>query len=388
MFSNSIRDVLFGENSSLEIGRKLKELNATSALCIYDQGVKAAGLTGKIISAIENEGIKTVSIDNVMPDPSIEALDDMAQVGRAANVNAVVAIGGGSSIDAAKVINLLLTNPGSAADYIKNRPANSVHPLFLIPTTAGTGSECSDLAVVSDLQNKSKVAIIAPQLRATLAIVDPVLTWGMPGAITAFTGMDALSHGIEGYTSKYRNQLIDVLNRECIRLAWENLPIVAATPSDAAARSNMSFASMLGGFSICNAPIHLGHTTAHMLGAYFHIPHGTACALVIPSVVEQMAVYGDEDICSRICEIGEIMGLNTGGKKPADAGLEIGDALRELNKKIGIPLLSSYVDSLEQLLSIVPSVIEDPDGTLNFSPIAVTPEIVESMLKKEYYVGS
>ena len=384
MFCNSIRDVLFGENSSLEIGKKLKELGVASALCVYDQGVKAAGLTDKIIKAIEGEGIKTVSIDNVQADPSIEALDDMAQAGRSANVDAVVAIGGGSSIDAAKLINLLITNPGSVEKYIKTKPEQAVKPLFLLPTTSGTGSECSDLAVVSDLKNKSKVAIIAPQLRATLAIVDPVLTWGMPKSITAYTGMDALSHGIEGYTSKYRNQLIDVLNRECIRLAWENLPVAVSNPSDAIARSNMCFSSMLGGMSICNCPIHLGHTTAHMLGAFFHIPHGTACALILPSVVEQMAIHGDEDICTRICEMGEIIGLDTGGKDAADVGNGIGAAVRELNKTIGIPLLSSFVDDVDQLLSIVPNVLEDPDGTLNFSPIAVTPVIVEAMLKREY----
>jgi len=387
MFFCNIRDVLFGENASLEIGTKLKELGVTSALCMYDKGVKAAGITDKIIGVIESEGIRTVSIDDVQMDPSIELIDSMAQTGRAAQVNAVVAIGGGSSIDAAKTVNLLLTNPGSAEDYITKAPENPVHPLFLIPTTAGTGSECSDLAVVSDLKNKTKVAIKSVYMRATLAIVDPVLTWGLPKAITAYTGMDALTHCVEGYTSKYRNQMIDVLNREGIRLAWENLPVAVANPGDKTARSNMCFSSMLGGISLPIAPIHLGHTIAHYLGAFFYIPHGIACAVLIPGVIEQLAIHGDEDICARIREIGGFMGLDT-GLKDAEIGYAVGAALREMNKTIGIPLLSGYVESLDQLLSVVPSVIEDPDGTLNFAPIAITPAIVSNILEKEYKVGS
>lgn len=382
MYSIDLRKMLFGEGASLEIGKKLKEYGAGSALCIYDSGVKAAGLVDPIVSAIEAEGIRVVCCDKVIADPTDKSVDEIAALGRRENIDAVVAIGGGSSLDTAKMVNILLTNPGFIMDYIGFNHTAPVKPLFLIPTTAGTGSECTAAAILTDTVHKCKLPVLGKACAAELAIVDSALTMGLPKSITAYTGMDALCHAVEGYTSIFRNQIIGILNKEAVRLIAENLPKVVNEPRNAEARNNMCLASSLGGWSLTNCIVHMTHALGHAIGAHYHVQHGASCALFLPSTVEQLAKLGDADVARRIRDIGDCLGICSEELDNAAAGRRIGGGIRDLNKRIGIPPLRSYVPSLEDLLALTDQISGDHD--LDFAPIKVTQDIIREVMTREY----
>jgi alcohol dehydrogenase len=246
---NHMTPVLFGEGTSLQTGERLKALGCKKVLAVYDKGVKQAGITEKIIESIKEQGIEVAVFDGVKADPPDTMIDEGAEVGRKAGVDGVVGIGGGSTMDTAKTINLLLNNPGKVQDYMgTGKELKPGKNLILLPTTSGTGSEVTMFAVITDTADENKKKGLAgPLVRANLAIVDPVLTAGMPPSITADTGMDAYAHAVEAIMGNNRNPMSDLLGEQAISLVMRYLPKAVKNGKDMEARTQMSYAAMLAG---------------------------------------------------------------------------------------------------------------------------------------------
>ena len=373
--------VLFGEETYLQAAQKIKENKVSKVLCIFDKGIKLAGIVEKIVSTLKAEGIKVIEFDGVMQDPSVEIIDAAGELARQEKVEAIIGIGGGSSMDAAKAVNVLLGNPGSISQYFDHSiPQNPGKPLFLIPTTAGTGSEVTTVAVISDTKAGKKRGVVGKNCTATLAIVDPTLTLGLPPDITAATGMDTFAHAAEAFTSAMSNPMSDILAIEAISLTARFLPVAVKESSNIEARSKMSFASTLAGMAFSNAFIHLGHAIAHAIGATHHVPHSIACGNVLPGAIE----FVSDIMPEKVRVIGKAMGINVPenlfGKK---LGFIVGDAVRELNKQIKLPTLKQF--NIQE--SDFPGIAREALTAAGAShcPREFTEEDVLQILQKEYY---
>ncbi|MFC1532609.1 iron-containing alcohol dehydrogenase [Thermodesulfobacteriota bacterium] len=368
---------LVGENASLRAGLRLKDLGCNKAFIIYDKGIKAARLPDKIVENIEKLGIKTIHYDGVLPDPPDYMVEEAAEIGRKEAVDAIVAIGGGSTLDTAKAVRILLVNPPPIRKYYGNDKAPELGPpLILIPTTAGTGSEVTSVAVLTNTHSNKKTAPFGKNCIATLAIVDPVLTLGMPPAITAATGMDAFSHAAEAITSSKETPVSDLLAKEAIALIVKSLPNAVENGSDIQARYDMIYASMLAGYAFNDAMVHLGHSIAHTLGSLFHVHHGTACGIALPEVISHVAPV----IPEKVKLVGIAMGVKMYKRdSPKTIGLKVRDAIRAFNKTIGLPSLKEYITE-----SDIDRIAADSVAGGVFCPNRATLDEISQMLYNAY----
>ena len=376
---NLLPPVLFGTDTSLKAGERLKELGCTKVLVVYDQGVKKAGIPDKIIASVKAAGIGVAVYEGVQADPPFPTLEECAAIGRKENVDGVLAIGGGSTMDTAKAANVLLTNPSPIKQYTV-RGGPSMKPgkvLVLIPTTSGTGSEVTTVAVLTDPEDHKKKGIGG--VRGTLAIVDPLLTVGMPPSITADTGMDVLSHAIEAITANRANPMSDVLGEKAINLVMAYLPRAVKDGSDIEVRTKMSFAAMLGGWSFINSNTQLGHAFGHALGSLYHIPHGNACGVALPEIVE----FISDAIPEPMRLVGKAMGLKTDERVSAvKAGTMVRDALIDFNKKIGQKTLKQLNIKESALPEIAKSITTE--FLVASSPKKISEEDILKILQKAY----
>lgn len=380
---NHMTPVLFGEDASLQTGERLKALGCKKVLAVYDQGVKNAGITDKIIDSIKEQGIEVAVFDGVKADPPDTMIDEGAEVGRKENVDGVVAIGGGSPMDTAKAINLLLNNPGKIKEYMGGPDAKPLTPgkvLILVSTTAGTGSEVTMFAVITDTSDENKKKGIAgPMVRGNLAIVDPVLTVGMPPSITADTGMDAYAHAFEAITGQNRNPMSDLFGEKAISLVMEYLPKAVKDGKDMEARIQMSYAATLAGYAFNDSLTHMGHSLGHTLGSIFHIPHGNACGVAMPDIVEYLA----EAVPEPIARIGKAMGLDIkAGVSPKDVAKQVADKLAAFNKEVGQKTLKELGVKEEDLEKVAQRAFDE--HMWGMSPRKPSPEDMLGILKKAY----
>jgi alcohol dehydrogenase len=378
---NHMTPVLFGEGTSLQTGERLKTLGCKKVLAVYDKGVKQAGITDKIIESIKEQGIEVAVFDGVKADPPDTMIDEGAEIGRKAGVDGVVGIGGGSTMDTAKTINLLLNNPGKVKDYMgTGKELKPGKNLILLPTTAGTGSEVTMFAVITDTADENKKKGMAgPLVRANLAIVDPTLTVGMPPLITADTGMDAYAHAVEAIMGNNRNPMSDLLGEQAISLVMKYLPKAVKNGKDMEARTEMSYAAMLAGYSFNDSLTHMGHSLGHTLGSIFHIPHGNACGVAMPEIIEYLA----EDVPGPIRLIGKAMGLKIKATaSPKEAAAQVAEALAAFNKEIGQNTLKELGVKESDLKKVAQAAFDQ--GMWRLSPRETSAEDMLGILQKAY----
>ncbi|NLA86854.1 MAG: iron-containing alcohol dehydrogenase, partial [Clostridiales bacterium] len=284
---SSPNPILFGTGTSLSVGEKLKEFGCKKVLVVYDKGIKSSGLADKIIKIISDAGIDTVTYDGVQADPPDWSVNEAGELGIREKVDGVVGVGGGSSLDTAKGAKMLQTNPPPINKYFGREGVVTVTsvPLIVIPTTAGTGSECTPGGVITDTQNNIKTNIAGVGCTVNLGIVDPELTLGLPPSVTASTGMDALCHAVESYTSMLANSFCELTGKKAFTLVGKYLVRAFENGADLEAREGMMLASTLGGISMSGPLCHLAHDIGKVLGGKFHIPHGNGCASCLPQVM-------------------------------------------------------------------------------------------------------
>ncbi|MBY5801978.1 iron-containing alcohol dehydrogenase [Rhizobium leguminosarum] len=279
--------ILIEAGASSKIGELLKGCKAAHVLLVTDEGVRAAGLTRNAEAAIAEAGIALTVFDGVVVDAPSHVIEAAAEICRECGVDAVVAIGGGSALDTAKLVAYLAKTPDKLDDiYGIDLATGDRLPLLLVPTTAGTGSEVTPISIVKS-PNDEKKAVISPRLIPDWVILDPVLTLGLPPHLTAQTGIDAMAHAIEAYTGKIKkNPTSDRFALKALALLSANLRKVYTDGSDLKARSDMQIGSMLAGMAFANSPVGAVHALAYPIGEIFHVGHGLSVALVLPYVLE------------------------------------------------------------------------------------------------------
>lgn len=280
-------NILFEAGASKKIGDLVKGYGAKHALLVTDKGVRAAGLTREAEGALAEAGIALTIFEDVVPDPPSEVIEQAAELCRMQGIDVVLSIGGGSALDTAKLVAYLAKTPDKLDDiYGVGLAKGERLPLLLVPTTAGTGSEVTPIAIVTTPSFEKK-GVVSPRLIPDWAILDPVLTLGLPAHVTAATGIDAMVHAIEAYTSKVKkNPISDQLALKALELLSANVRTVCTDGSNLEARSQMLLGSMLAGMAFANAPVAAVHALAYPIGALFHVPHGLSNALVLPHVLE------------------------------------------------------------------------------------------------------
>jgi alcohol dehydrogenase class IV len=277
------RRILFGLGAVEKIGTEAQLLKAKKVLIITDPGVIQAGLLEGVEKSLQSAGIPFALFDGVEPDPRIEVVKKSVEKAKKEGINLIIGFGGGSSLDIAKVTSILITNPRKIDSFFGiDLVPNPGVPVILVPTTAGTGSEVTPIAILSDTKEKLKKGIVSPTLFPEVAIVDPKLTIGLPPSVTAFTGMDALTHAIEAYYSVNATDITDLLAYRAMELLSKNLRMAYAHGENLAARSSMMEGSLLAGIAFANAGVGAVHAFAYPLGGEFHLAHGLTNTLMLP----------------------------------------------------------------------------------------------------------
>ncbi len=285
LFSTTSR-ILMGPGCIDQICTEIRALKGEKVFIVTDPGIVKAGLLDSLLSPLKNEGIAYDLFGDVEPEPRIEVVDRALTQLKDAGCDTVIALGGGSSIDIGKLVAAMAANPGHVTDYFGTdllpRPGL---PLIAIPTTAGTGSEVTPVAILSDEAEHLKKGVVSRYLFPSLALLDPSLTTGLPPTVTAFTGMDALIHAMEAYTSVNANSLTDHLAFRAIELTSRNLLTAYANGNNLDARSNMLEGSLLAGMAFANAGVTAVHAFAYPIGGEFHhICHGLSNSIMLPHV--------------------------------------------------------------------------------------------------------
>ena len=285
--------ILAGVGSLERLGEEAKALEAKKGLLVTDKGVIASGIVEKIQAVLKREGIVIDIFDKVISDPDIGCAEACIEMAKKGKYDLILGLGGGSSMDIASVASVMCTNPGTVQDYLGvNLVKNPGIPTILIPTTAGTGAEATPNAILTDTEAKLKKAVVSPYILPRVAIVDPLLTLSMPPTVTSSTGIDALTHAIETYTSNNATILSELFSKEAIIRIGRSLRTAVANGNNLEARYDMSIGSLYAGIAITNAGVTAVHALAYPLGGQFNVAHGIANGLLLPYVME-FNVLGD-----------------------------------------------------------------------------------------------
>jgi alcohol dehydrogenase class IV len=390
---SSPNPLLFGIGTSKLLGEKLKEFGCKKVLVIYDMGIKNAGVADKIIRIIHDAGIGTVTYDGVLADPPDWSVNEAGELGLREKVDGVVGVGGGSSLDTSKGAKLLQTNPPPINQYfgregVITKPSV---PIVVIQTTAGTGSECTPGGVITDTKNNIKTNIAGVGCAVSLGIVDPELTVALPPSVTASTGMDALCHAVESYTSRRANSFCELTGKEAFTLVGKYLVRAFENGADMEAREGMMLAATLGGISMSGPLCHLAHDIGKVLGAKYHIPHGNGCASCLPQVMQMAASVYPEKATEITLALG---GSVPAGASPEEVGQAVYDTVLTLMRRLKMPSLREYGEkngfTKQDLLAFVPDgVYAMQQGLVKLfgeatSPVPATPELIASIIGRAY----
>jgi alcohol dehydrogenase len=283
---NSVARIVSGAGEALALAPHCRRLGAGRVLLVTDPGLVAIGLIAPVEEALEAAGVAVTRFAEVAEDPPERVVLAAVQAARDAGVEAVIAVGGGSSMDVAKLVAVLLGGSQELADlYGVDKVAGGRLPLILVPTTAGTGSEATPVAVITTGET-TKAGVSSPVLLPDVAVLDADLTLGLPSAITAMTGVDAMVHAIEAYTTRlHKNPISDMLARHALTLLAGNIRTATTDGRNRAARAAMLLGAMQAGQAFANAPVAAVHALAYPLGGHYHIPHGLSNSLVLPEVL-------------------------------------------------------------------------------------------------------
>jgi alcohol dehydrogenase len=325
---------LIGAGCVNEVGTRMKVLGGSKVLVVTDAGLVKMGVADKIKSILEGAGLEAVVFGGAEPNPTDHNVDAGFKVWQEEKCDAIVSLGGGSSHDCAKGVGLLAANGGKIHDYEGvDQSSNPMVPFIAVNTTAGTASEMTRFCIITDTSRKVKMAIVDWRVTPALSINDPELMAGMPPALTAATGMDALTHAIEAYVSIAATPLTDSAALMAIQLIAKYLPAAVANGTNMVAREKMAYAQFLGGMAFNNASLGYVHAMAHQLGGFYNLPHGVCNAILLPHV-EQFNLIACAD---RFKDIAIAMGENVEGLSVNEAAQKAIEAIKKLSVSVGIP---------------------------------------------------
>ena len=371
----------FGRGSRSKLADELRNRGYTKVLLVSDKTLQEANVEKMVTDILDNAGITYFEYLGVKPNPSIKNVQDSLSVAQINNVDAIVAVGGGSVIDTAKAISIIMTNPEhsgvvSLEGAVETR--NKGIPLFALPTTAGTAAEVTINYVITDENNVKKMVCVDPHDIPVCAIIDPDLMQGMPQSLAASTGMDALTHAMEGYITKAGWLIPDIFHINAMALIYKNLES-AANEKDEVAVEKMAYAQYIAGMGFSNVGLGIVHSMAHSLGAFFDTPHGVANALLLPHVLKF-----NGQVCPELFRnMGKTIGLDMNNTSDEEAVNKVVEAVKSLSIKLGIPQTLREIGIPEEMLpALANQAINDPCTPGN--PRDVTVEDIIAIYKEAY----
>lgn len=328
-------ELLEGEGSLQKLPGFMKAKGIDNVLVVTDQGLVSLGLMDEMFADFDGAGIKYVVFDKTVPNPTIDNIEEALEMYKANQCNGLVAFGGGSPMDCAKGVAARVARPNKSIPQMKGllKVLKKTPPLVAIPTTAGTGSETTLAAVVTNAKTHEKYAINDTVLIPRYAVLDPVLTVGLPPHITATTGIDALTHAVEAYIGRSNTTRTRQDARDAVRLIFENLYEAYSDGANLAARANMQKAAYLAGAAFTRAYVGYVHAIAHTLGGFYSVPHGLANAVILPYVLE----YFGQSVHTKLAELADLVNLSQAGDTDSQKAQRFIDAIKELNKMMDIP---------------------------------------------------
>jgi len=323
----------FGWGALAKLPALARDLGGSRALVVGDPGVARAGLVERVAATLSAAGIPAASFTDVESDPAVQSVEAGTRLAKSENCDVVVGVGGGSALDTAKAIGLMLTNGGTIRDYVGiNKVPQPGAPVVAIPTTAGTGSELTIWSVLSDKELRVKISVGSTFNCPRVALLDPELTLSLPPHITAATGIDALTHALESYVNKATQPISEGMAEQAMHLIAKSLRVAVAQGDNAVARSDMLLASSIAAMAFNSTRLGLVHAFAMPLGARFHIPHGLVNAILLPAVMR----FNLPGNFGKYARIAEIFGEPVAGLSLREAAARSVDAIQRLKDDVGI----------------------------------------------------
>ncbi len=373
--------IVAGRGVSESLGQEMEKLGVRRAFVVTDKVLVQLGLVQKVLDGLAGSAVKVAGIfDEVRPNSEVSLVEKGVGLARAAGADVLVAIGGGSNIDTAKGMNIILSEGGHLLDYegfgVITRP---LKPLVAIPTTAGTGSEVTQFAVIKHEAIHTKLSFSSPYLAPNLAILDPELTVNMPPKLTASTGMDALTHAVEAYVSTSWNPIADGLALEAIRIIGANLVEATTNGGNLEARYQMLVASTMAGMAFSSGMVGCVHAMAHAAGGLYDVPHGIANSILLPYGME----YNLEARPEKFREIARTLGNDVEDQDPKAGGWAAIEAVFDLAERCGLPRALREAGVPEEG---VPKMAEAAmvDGAIFTNPRPAEYDEILAVLKKAY----
>ena len=349
----------FGAGARRMLADEFRGRGYVRAFVVTDKDLIRFGVAGKVTGVLDEAGIAYEIFSDLKPNPTVKNVQAGVEAFRRSGADAIVAIGGGSAMDTAKAVGIIVANPafGDVVSLEGMAPtANRSVPVFALPTTAGTAAEVTINYVITDEANTKKMVCVDPKDIPAVAIIDAELMAAMPRGLTAATGMDALTHAIEGYITKGAWTLTDMFELKAVELIARWLPAAVENGADTEAREGMAVAQYIAGMGFSNVGLGLVHGMAHPLGAFYDIPHGVANALLLPYVMQ----YNMESSLVKFGDVARAMGVDTAGMGTRQAAQAAVDAVRTLAVRVGIPQrLSSLGVREEDLPRLAASALAD-----------------------------
>lgn len=369
--------LLTGSGSSEKVGEECKKLGFKKALIVTDEVLSKMGAVEGVKKALAGSAIQFAIYDKISTEPTVDYVLDGVIAYKENGCDFLLAFGGGSPIDTAKAIGVMVTNPGSIEEYKgMGKVTREGIPLVAIPTTAGTGSEVTQFTIITDTKTSVKMLIGSPLIIPKVAIVDPLLTLSCPRGLTAAVGIDSLTHAIEAYVSVKSQPMSDLFCLSAIELISGNLRQAWANGNNVEAREKTMLGALQAGIAFSNASVALVHGMSRPIGAYFHVPHGASNAALL-GVVTEFSLIGNP---GRYAKIGKAMGENLTGLSDLDAARLAAKAIKTLIRDIRIPSLKDLGVQKERLDQLAPKMAEDAiaSGSPGNNPRQATKEeIVE-----------
>ncbi|WP_338470844.1 iron-containing alcohol dehydrogenase [Niallia sp. XMNu-256] len=349
-----------GIGSIKHVGEEVKNLGVTKALLVTDPGIYNAGVTKPIEEALAAAGVEVVLFDKVEPNPPVRLVAEGSALYKSEGCNGIVAVGGGSSMDTAKGIGVEATHEGSVLDYEaaegKKPLENRIPPLTTIPTTAGTGSEVTQWAVITDEEREFKFNTGGPLIAAHLTIIDPELHISMPPHVTAMTGIDALAHAIECYTMHYAQPITDAVALQAIEYVGKYILRAFADGGDIEARYGMAQAAMLAGLSYGSESAGAAHAMSQTLGGIIPVAHGQCVAAMLGPVME----YNWKGHPAKFARIAQALGVNTFNMTTEEAAKAAVNEVYKLVEELEIPTLEEQGVSPDMIERLAKEALKDP----------------------------
>lgn len=326
--------VIMGPGAIELIVPEIQRMNVKKALVVTDKVLIKAGVVQMVLDVLDGAKFPYALYSDVKPNPTVTNVNDGYHALLDNECDYVISIGGGSPQDTGKGVAILATNPGDLRDYEGvGKTANKALPIVAINTTAGTASEATINYVITDEERKLKMVIVDPNSIATVAVNDPVLMIKMPAALTAATGMDALTHAVEGYTTAGATPFTDLFNLEAIKAISASLRTAVNDGDDLDARDQMAYGQFVTGMGFSNGGLGIVHSMAHQLGGFYDLPHGVCNAILLPYIVQ----YNAQDVGDRLKDIAVAMGVDISRREPKEINIMAIDAIKRLSKDVGIP---------------------------------------------------